>query len=102
MAPWRVSALPPGVLVSGLAMVGSRDGNRLIVVETTAAGVKPARTLVTTLSIPILLATVAPDVDMAGRVLRLTDPTGKVLAEFQGPFDPSALPGEVLDIATMA
>jgi hypothetical protein len=39
---------------------------------------------------------------MPGRVLRMTDATGSVIAEADGPFDPSALPGEILDIATMA
>ncbi|HEY8237987.1 MAG TPA: bifunctional diguanylate cyclase/phosphodiesterase [Candidatus Limnocylindrales bacterium] len=103
-----LTALPPGVLVSGFASLGGADGvdgvdgrgdSRLVVVE---AGAKPARTIVTTISVRALLAAATPDTEMPGRTLRMTDATGALLALSQGPFDPSSLPGEMLDLATMA
>ena len=94
-------SLPPGVLVSGLAALPG-DTTRILVVETSERGRGPARTLVTAVSVPGLLAAATPKTDLPGRVLRVTDATGLVLAESSGPFDPGALPGEVLDLATMA
>ncbi|HET9851057.1 MAG TPA: bifunctional diguanylate cyclase/phosphodiesterase [Candidatus Limnocylindrales bacterium] len=94
-------SLPPGVLVSGLAALPG-DPTRILVVETSEAGGGPARTLVAAVSMPALLAAATPQADLPGRVLRIADATGRVLAESTGPFDPGALPGEVLDLATMA
>jgi diguanylate cyclase (GGDEF)-like protein len=105
--PIDVKGLPPQLVVTGLAAVkgtgtetGS-DGYRLLVVESTEAGVKPARSIITAVSVPALLAASVPTAEMPGRVLRLSDSTGTSLAENSGAFDPSALPGEVLEIATM-
>ncbi|MBI2780880.1 MAG: bifunctional diguanylate cyclase/phosphodiesterase [Chloroflexi bacterium] len=100
--PLDLKSLPAGVIVNGLVSVKSDAGLRLLVVETAGAGSKPPRTIVSAVSVPTLLAATTPDVDMAGRVMRITDPTGAVLAESEGPFDPGALPGEVFDLATMA
>src|SRR6185503_16587534 len=66
------------------------------------SGEGSARTLVTAISVPARLAAATPRTELPGRVLRVADATGLVLAESTGPFDPSALPGEVLDLATMA
>jgi diguanylate cyclase (GGDEF)-like protein len=57
---------------------------------------------VTVVSMPALLRAALPEADLPGRVLRLADGSGAILAEAAGPFDPGALPGEVLDLATMA
>jgi diguanylate cyclase (GGDEF)-like protein len=97
-----LKSLPPGVVVAGLTSLPGQTPARIIVVETSEAGDKPARTLVTTLDVNALLAAATPGVDVPGRVLRMADASGTVLAKAEGPFDPSALPGEVLDIATMA
>jgi diguanylate cyclase (GGDEF)-like protein len=95
-------ALPPGVVVAGLASLPGHMPARIIIVETSEAGDKPARTMITTVDVAALLASATPGVEMPGRVLRIADASGMVVAEAQGPFDPSALPGEVLDLATMA
>ena len=100
--PIDLKALPPGPVVAGLVASPAEPGARVLVVETTKAGVKPARSIVSAISVPALLAGATPTVDMPGRVLRMADADGTVLAESHGPFDPSALPGEVLDLATMA
>ena len=99
-----LKAFPPDLVVAGLVPIESKtDGSeQLLLVETSAEGMKPARTIVVVLSVPALLARAVPDAEMPGRVLRITDPTGAVLAQTGGAFDPSALPGEVLDLATMA
>jgi diguanylate cyclase (GGDEF)-like protein len=96
-----LKALPAKLIVTGLVATSGTEGTRLLVVETSAAGDKPQRTIVTALSLPMLLGATTPDVEMPGRILRITDPSGAVVAEAEGPFDPSALPGEVLDLATM-
>ncbi len=91
--------LPAGVLVGGLAPLPG-EPYRLLVVDTSESG--PDRTLVTAVSVPALLAAATPKTDLPGRVLRVADPGGLVLAESSGPFDPGAIPGEVLELATMA
>jgi diguanylate cyclase (GGDEF)-like protein len=97
-----LKSLPPGVVVAGLTSLPGQTPARIIVVETSEAGEKPARTLVSTLDVNALLAAATPGVDVPGRVLRMADASGTVLATAESPFDPSALPGGVLDIATMA
>lgn len=97
-----VKTLPPELIVTGIAPLAGDGGQRLLVVESTEAGVKPARTIVSTISVTSLLAAATPGAEMPGRILRLTDPTGAVVAQSEGEFDPGALPGEVLDLATMA
>jgi diguanylate cyclase (GGDEF)-like protein len=93
--------LPAGVMVGGLAALPG-DDPRILVVDTSEAGKGPARTLVMAISVPALLGAATPEAELPGRVLRVADATGLVLAESTGPFDPGALPGEVLDLATMA
>ena len=89
------------MLVAGLASLPG-DPVRILVVGTSDGDAGPARTLVTAASVPALLAAATPKAELPGRVLRVADSGGLVLAESTGPFDPSALPGEVLDLATMA
>lgn len=100
--PIDVKSLPPGVVVGGLASVPDAPDARILVVETSKAGDKPARTLISAVSVPELLLAATPKVELPGRVVRMTDATGMVVAESGNGFDPSAIPGEVLDIATMA
>ena len=100
--PIDLKTLPTELIVSGVAPLPGSEGTKLLVVESTAARVKPARTIIGVVSVPALLSAATPDVEMPGRTLRLMDETGTLLAESQGEFDPGALPGEVLDLATMA
>jgi diguanylate cyclase (GGDEF)-like protein len=97
-------SLPAGVMVAGLAAVPGpeRSGAAQVLVIESDGDAKTARSIVTAVSVEGLLAGATPPVDMPGRVMRMTDATGSVLAEADGPFDPSAIPGEILDIATMA
>lgn len=97
-----LEALPPELIVTGLVVVAGDAGHQILVVETTRGREKPARTIVSAVDVPTLLAAATPDVEMPGRVLRITDANGLHIAESTGPFDPSALPGEMLDLATMA
>jgi diguanylate cyclase (GGDEF)-like protein len=100
--PLDLKSLPAKLIVTGLVSVSSSNGTQLLVVETTDSGVKPVRTIVSSVSVPVLLGSTTPDLEMPGRMLRLSDATGTVLASAEGPFDATALPGEVLDLATMA
>jgi diguanylate cyclase (GGDEF)-like protein len=97
-----LETLPTGLIVDGLAQLPADPQARLVVVDSSEAGEGPARTLVTVVSVPALLAAAMPETQMPGRVLRVADATGTILAESAQAFDPSALPGEVLDLATMA
>jgi len=98
----NVAALPPGVLVGGLAAVADPVAARILVVETSAKGDKPARTVITAVAVSALLVAATPKTDLPGRTLRMSDASGAVIAEAGSNFDPSAFPGEMLDIATMA
>jgi diguanylate cyclase (GGDEF)-like protein len=102
--PINLKALPPGVVLAGLAQVPgtASSGDAQILVVQSNGDAKAPRSIVTAVSVQGLLKVATPPVDMPGRVLRMTDATGSVIAEADGPFDPSALPGEILDIATMA
>jgi diguanylate cyclase (GGDEF)-like protein len=100
--PLDLKTLPAQLIVTGLVSVAGPQGRQLLLVDTSKAGVKPARTIVSSVSLPALLGATTANVDMPGRITRITDATGTVLAESEGPFDPSALPGEVFDLATMA
>lgn len=100
--PLDIKALPTELIVAGLVAVPGDAGDRILVVETSGARDKPARTIVSTVDVAAVLTAASPDVPMPGRVMRITDATGRLIAESKGPFDPSALPGEVLDLATMA
>jgi diguanylate cyclase (GGDEF)-like protein len=94
-----VAATPKG---AELVPVPGQAGARLLVVETNGPTAKQPRTLVSTVSLQVLLAATVANAEMPGRVLRVADLSGAVQARFEDPFDPSSLPGEVLDVATMA
>lgn len=100
--PIDLEALPPGIVVAGLAAVTGDSDTRILVVESSAAKDGPARTVVAAISVRALLAASTPAVAMPGRALRMADASGGLIAESSGPFDPGALPGEMLDLATMA
>jgi diguanylate cyclase (GGDEF)-like protein len=97
-----VASLPPGVLGGGLAVVPDAPDSRILVVEASEPGDKPARTIISAVSLPALLMAATPKTDLPGRAIRMADASGMVVAEAGAAFDPSAIPGEVLDIATMA
>ncbi len=97
-----VTSLPPGVVVGGFATVPDRADARILVIQTSEPGDKPARTVISAISLPALLMAATPKTDLPGRSVRMADPTGLVVAEASSNFDPSAIPGDLLDIATMA
>ena len=98
-----LDAVPPSVVVSGLATVSPKEAEtQVLVVESIHQKGNGTSTLVAALSLPKLLAVATPGVEMPGRVLHLVDASGALVAQSEGAFDPGALPGEVLDLATMA
>jgi diguanylate cyclase (GGDEF)-like protein len=98
-----LDALPPSVVIAGLATVTPKESEtQVLVVESAHQKGKGTRTIVAALSLPALLTVATPGVETPGRALRLLDATGTLIAKAEGPFDPSALPGEVLDLATLA
>jgi diguanylate cyclase (GGDEF)-like protein len=100
--PIDVTKLPPGLLLEGVAAIPDPAAARILVVDSSAKGDKPARTLVSAVSVSALLVAATPKTDLPGRAVKMADATGLVIAEASADFDASAIPGEVLDIATMA
>ena len=100
----NLDTVPPSVVVAGLATVKARGEavEQILVVESVHQKGRGTRTLVAALSVPALLAASTPGVEMPGRTLHLVDASGALIAKKESPFDPGALPGEVLDLATMA
>jgi diguanylate cyclase (GGDEF)-like protein len=104
-----VAGLPiaPGNLPadSGAAIVpgSSATPDRLFIVETVPATKKlPARSVVATVDLEALLAWASPASPMPGRSFRLADARGETVAAAIPSFDPAAIPGQVLDLATDA
>jgi diguanylate cyclase (GGDEF)-like protein len=97
-----LEALSTGVLDGGAATVADAPDGRILIVESSAAGDKPARTVIAAVSVSAVLAAATPTSDMPGRIVSLADASGMIIAEAGDEFDPGAIPGEVLDIATMA
>ena len=100
--PIELRSLPTGIVVAGLAPVGGPSATRILIVKSSAAKDGPARTVVAAVSVRGLLAASTPEISMPGRVLRMADASGGIIAESSSGFDPGALPGEMLDLATMA
>jgi len=97
-----VESLPPGVVVGGILAVPDVTDARILVIKSSEAGDKPARTIISAVSVSALLAAATPKTELPGRSLKIADTTGLIIAEASGNFDPSAIPGDLLDIATMA
>src|SRR5436190_2678862 len=97
-----VESLPPGVVVGGILAVPDIADARILVIKSSAAGHKPARTMISAISVEALIAAATPKTELPGRSLKMVDPSGLVIAEASSDFDPSAIPGDLLDIATMA
>ena len=96
-----IESLPPGV-VGGVLVVPDLADARILVIKSNEPGDKPARAIVSAVSVPALLMAATPKTDLPGRSVRMADASGMVIAEAGSDFDPSAIPGEMLDIATMA
>jgi len=94
--------LPPGPPTSGVfptAGTAADPGSLLVVVLPDPA--RPAHLeLVATVSLPVLLGWAASPEPMPGQALRLYDVGGSTIASLGGSFDASAVPGQVLDLAT--
>jgi len=93
-----IKSLPSG----GVVALPDVANGRILVVTSSEPGDKPARTIITAVSMPVLLAAATPKTELPGRTVKMADPSGMIIAEADTEFDPSAIPGEVLDIATMA
>ena len=96
-----IESLPPGV-VGGVLVVPDVADARILVIKSNEPGDKPALAIVSAVSVPALLMAATPKTDLPGRSVRMADASGMVIADTGSDFDPSAIPGEMLDIATMA
>jgi diguanylate cyclase (GGDEF)-like protein len=98
------STLPHGPPTAGVFQVanGSPDTASLMLVVLPDPAKSTHLALIATISLPVLLGWAAPSVQIPGQTLVLAGASGATIAAYHGPFDASALPGQVLDMATEA
>ncbi|HKB29059.1 MAG TPA: GGDEF domain-containing protein, partial [Candidatus Limnocylindrales bacterium] len=103
-APLDPAILPDGAPNTGLFAftTGVAESNSLVVVTLPAGQASSQLELVTVMSLPALLNWSAPTVKIPGQTIGLIDDLGTTVATYRSAFDPTALPGQVLDIATEA
>ncbi len=103
-APLDPAMLPGADPVPGLfaVTVGGAESSSLVVVTFPAGANGHHLQLVTVMSLPALLNWSAPPVKIPGQTIGLIDDLGSNVATYRSAFDPTALPGQFLDIATEA
>jgi diguanylate cyclase (GGDEF)-like protein len=103
-APLDPSMVPPGDPVEGLTAVTDPgpEASNLVLVSVPDGGGNARLELVTVISMPALLNWSAPTLKIPGQSIGLVDDAGVTIATYHSAFDPTALPGQVLDIATEA
>ena len=102
-APLDPSVLPGGDPVPGLiATADGSEASSLIVVTVPVNPTSSNLELVTVISLPALLNWSAPAVKIPGQTIGILDDLGTTVATYRSAFDPTALPGQFLDIATEA
>jgi diguanylate cyclase (GGDEF)-like protein len=100
-APIDLAILPRGDPVDGLtAVTADAESSSVVLVTLPESGAHLE--LITVISLPALLNWSAPTVKVPGQTIGLVDDGGVTVATYHAAFDPTALPGQVLDIATEA
>jgi len=101
-APLDPTLLPDGNPQAGLTAVagGTEESGTLVLVSLPDGGGQNHLELVTLISLPALLNYSTPSVKIPGETIGLIDGSGDAVATYHSAFDPTALPGQVLDIAT--
>ncbi|HEX8025962.1 MAG TPA: diguanylate cyclase, partial [Candidatus Limnocylindrales bacterium] len=102
-APLDPSILPPGDPVAGIwpSIESGPEATSLVLVTLPDGGGSNHLELVTVMSMQALLSYSAPT-RIPGQTIGLLDDSGLTIATYHSAFDPTALPGQVLDIATEA
>ena len=103
-APLVSGLVPDGAPVPGLTAVtdGGPEAGSLVVVTVPATATASHLELITVMSLTALLNWSAPPVKIPGQTIGLIDDLGSTVATYRSAFDPTALPGQFLDIATEA
>jgi len=101
-APLDLTILPPGDPVAGILTTSDSgpEASSLVLV-TVPDGARGSLEIVTVMSMQALLSYSAPS-RVPGQTIGLFDAQGVTIATFHSAFDPSSLPGQVLDLATEA
>ena len=96
------SWLPTGPVAAGMfRTIGPDADSSLLLLAVLSDPPRPSHLqLVATISLPPLLGWAAQAQGIPGQSLRLFDVGGSVIAAIGGSFDASALPGQMLDLAT--
>jgi diguanylate cyclase (GGDEF)-like protein len=103
-APLDAKLLPGGDPGAGLfpATDGGAEASSLVVVTLPDSPTPSHLELITVMSLSALLNWSAPPVKIPGQTIGLLDDLGSTVATYRSAFDPTALPGQFLDIATEA
>ena len=101
-APLDPAVLPESLQPGITATTEGGPETSVLVLITTPDGRNGRLQLVTVISLQALLNWSAPGVRIPGQTIGLLDDLGSTVATYHSAFDPSALPGQVLDIATEA
>jgi diguanylate cyclase (GGDEF)-like protein len=102
-APLDPGLLAGGDPVPGLSAITDGDAEPSLVLVTLPANpTSNDLELVTVMSLQALLTWSAPPVKIPGQTVGLIDDLGATVATYRSAFDPTALPGQFLDIATEA
>jgi len=102
-APLDPAILPPGDPVAGITASAESgpEATSLVLVTLPDGGGSNHLELVTVMSMQALLSYSAPT-RVPGQTIGLLDENDATIATYHSAFDPTALPGQVLDIATEA
>ncbi|HYL40661.1 MAG TPA: hypothetical protein VET90_05065, partial [Candidatus Binatus sp.] len=99
VASWGTVIALPGGQGAGVSLAPSAgDGSAMLLVTSGGSG-KGQALVVTTISLPVLLAWAMPDQPIPGESVYVSDSTGNLVAVAQSGFNAAAIPGQVLDLA---
>jgi diguanylate cyclase (GGDEF)-like protein len=102
VASWGAVPPVPDTPVAGTSPGSTADGASASLVVVSGSSGRGRALVVATISLPILLDWAMPETRIPGEAMYLVDATGDAVAAQRSAFDASALPGQVLDLATEA
>jgi diguanylate cyclase (GGDEF)-like protein len=102
VASWGAVPPVPDTPVAGTSPGSTADGASASLVVVSGSSGHGRALVVATISLPILLDWAMPEPPVPGESMYVADASGAAVAAQRSAFDASALPGQVLDLATEA
>ncbi len=102
VASWGTVLALPATSAPGISLAPSTGGGSAMLIATSGAIGRGHALVVSTISLSALLGWAMPDQPIPGESVYLTDASGNVVAVSRSAFNPAAIPGQVLDLATDA